>query len=329
MRHVAATLLLLALFGPLAAQPNEPPPKDSPDAPPDQRVPETPEDLLGKVFLGLNTGAHVAPIKVMRFTPDGHKLLTAQGGEVRVWDVATGHPEQVWRLPSGIVCLTISADGHTAAATGSAQLQADGKTRNAPIWLLALKKTGLAHGAGGDRPPPAPVPEVIRWPGPDAGITQTVTALAISPDGTRLAWGAGYQAHVYDLKAKVVTHTLQPAAARRGSVVRLAFGKDGNRLLVGLNGAGAPACLVWDVRPPASPGPKAAVPAAPLFTLGNTDDPWAAWSADNKHFAVLHPGSAFDAARHNVSLFAADGKLQRDFDRKSIDAELSGGEGRW
>jgi WD40 repeat protein len=301
-------LLLLALPGRLPAQPTEGPPQEKEPA-------ETVEELHGKVALALNTGGHTEPIHVMKFTPDGEKLVTARGFEVRVWDVDTGRQVYVWRLPGGVGCLAVSPDGKTVAAAGATQVQADGKTRSAPVWLLPLK-------AG---PAPGPLPEVIRFPWPGKGTVTGVTALAFSPDGTRLAWGAGYQAHVYDLKAKVVTHVIQPPAdRRRGFVVRTVFSKDGNHLLTAQWKwlLAAPVCQVWDVRPPAQPGAKEEHPAAPLLVLAGSDEPWAAWSADNAHFAMLRAHY-----RHGLVVWSADGKIQRVFDPKLLEAEA--GAGSW
>jgi WD40 repeat protein len=108
-------------------------------------------ELRGKVSLGLNTGGHTEPIYQMQFTPDGKKLVTARGAEVRVWDVATGKQEQVWRLPGGNGLLAVSPDGKTVATAGPIQ----GQTGNVAIWLLPLNTAKLS---------PEPVPEVIRLP---------------------------------------------------------------------------------------------------------------------------------------------------------------------
>jgi WD40 repeat protein len=120
-----------------------------------------------------------------------------------------------------------------------------------------------------------------------------------------------------------VTHAIGPATEelRRGArppVQRVVFSKDGNRLLVGEGHGVTPAYQVWDVRPPATPGPKPVEPAAPLFSLEGSEEPWAAWSADNEHFAVLQAGWA-----HGLVIWSADGKTQRRvFDKKLLEAEF-------
>jgi WD40 repeat protein len=307
MRHALVVLMLLVLPGWLLAQParegaggNETPESKEPQ--------ETAVDLHGKVSLSMNTGGHALPISRMVFTADGKRLVTSRDFEVHVWNVHTGAHEQVWRLPSWVGALAASAD--RVAAAGSATLQADGKTRSAPIWLLPLKADGKTGGAGGNKPAPEPTAEVIRKPG-GADIVNQVRALAFSPDGTRLAWGDGNQAHVYDLKAKAVTVGIEPAGPqRRGKVASLLFIKDGTQLLVGLSDvpASAAACQVWDV----GPGAK---PEKPLFSLESSDGPVVAWSADNKHFALLHTGGL---ETHGISVCGPKGKLQRKFDHQLL-----------
>src|SRR5262249_28148603 len=153
---------------------------------------------------------------------------------------------QVWRLPGGSGRLAVSPDGKTVATAGTAE----GRKGNVAVWLLPLKKGK-----------PEPAPEVVRLPLPANFETHSITALAFSPDSARLACGEGYWVHVYDRRAKAVTHSIQPPArGQRQShttVARLQFSKDGSRLLVGLTdiyglGFGP---QVWDVRRPAQPGP--------------------------------------------------------------------------
>jgi WD40 repeat protein len=315
MHRGLAVLILLVLPLWLLAQP----PKEGTEAtgtPEVKEAPDTAEDLGGKVSLGLNTGGHAAPINQMTFTPDGKWLITERGFEVQVWNVQTGAQERVWRLPTYLRSLAVSADW--VAAAGNPPPPADGgqgPRGPTPIWLLPLPAEQAPAGKGGAKPPAERAPEVISKPWPDAGIANSVWALAFSPDGTRLAFGDGNRAHVYDLKAKVVTHTLQPTGPqRRGKVHSLSFSKDGTRLLVGLSGAPAPACQVWDVQPPKEPGPTAIEPSKPLG-LESSDEETVAWSADNKRFAILHGGGE---ETHGISVCAADGKLQRKFDHKLL-----------
>jgi WD40 repeat protein len=303
MRYRLAALLLLALPGVLVAQPDkEPPPGEKP--PPEK----TPEDLPPKdVALALNTGGHTEPIYQMRFTPDGKRLVTARGSEVRVWDVDTGRQEQVWRLPGGNGRLAVSPDGKTVATAGPVQ----GRKDNAAVWLLPLKPPRPPQGKPGARPAAEPAPEVIRLPLPANFETHSITALAFSPDSSRLACGEGYWVHVYDRRAKAITHSIQPQS--RGQrhphtmVERLQFSKDGNRLLVALGdiyglGFGP---QVWDVRRPARPGPGPEQPPEPLFSLKDAHEPWAAWSADDETFAVLRAGW-----QHDLVLWSKEGTPQ-------------------
>jgi WD40 repeat protein len=307
MRHRVAALLLLVLPGVLLAQPGKEP------APGEKPAPEkTPEDLPAKdVALALNTGGHTEPIYQMRFTPDGKRLVTARGAEVRVWDVATGRQEQVWRLPGGNGRLAVSPDGKTVATAATIQ----GRKGNVAVWLLPLNPARPAQGKAGANPPPGPAPEVIRLPLPANFETHSISALAFSPDSSRLACGEGYWVHVYDRKAKAVTHSVQPQShgqrQSHTSVERLQFSKDGNRLLVALAdiyglGYGP---QVWDVHRPAQPGPGPEQPAKPLFSLEGSREPWVAWSADNDSFAVLRAGWQHDLVLWSGGWFA-DGTPQ-------------------
>jgi WD40 repeat protein len=297
MRRGLAALLLLAVAGPLLAQPKDEPPAE-------KEPPDAVEDLQGKVSLALNTGGHTFPIQRMTFTPDGKRLVTARGLEVRSWDVATGQPQRVWRLPKWVGHLAVSPDGKTVAAGGGLQVRADGKTRDAALWLLDLD-TGDAR--------------VLR-----PGIGIEVTALAFSPDGSRLAWGDGPWANVYDLKAKTKTHVIPPPPKVQGtSVARLLWSKDGNQLLTALYAppAGTPAAQVWDVRPPAQAGPAVRL-KAPLFALDRSDDIWVARTADDSRFATLRAEH-----KHGVTVYAADGKQELVFDKGQLEAQL--GPGGW
>jgi WD40 repeat protein len=172
------------------------------------------------------------------------------------------------------------------------------------IWLLPLTtgKRSLE-----------PAPEVIRLPLPANFETHSISALAFSPDGSRLAVGEGYWVHAYDLKAKVVTNSIQPASVPlrnpATTIVRLQFSKAGNRLLVGMgnsyDASGGYGPQVWDVRRPAHPGPGPEQPAAPLVSLKDSREPFVAWSADNEQFAVLRAGW-----QHDLLVWSADGTQQ-------------------
>jgi WD40 repeat protein len=285
-------LLLLLTGVARAADPQDPAKENEP--PPAKTV----EDLQGKVSLGLNTGGHTAPITVMAFTPDGSKLITARGGEVMVWDVATGAREHVWRLPTGVIALAPFPKLDKLVAGGGAQLQADGKTRDAPLWLLDLK-TGEA--------------ETVR-----PHINSNITSLAVSPDGARLAWANGTTATVYDRATKTRTHVIAHGQAVR----QVAFIDGGKRLLTaedpGDRNYGC-TCLVWDLP---APKPKETVkPFAPVITLWDSEDHWVTWSPSTKRFALLRAGG-----KHGLLFWSAGGTHpEQSYEAQELDPIFGAG----
>jgi WD40 repeat protein len=286
-------VLLLFLTGPArAADPPDPARENEP--PPAKTV----EELQGKVSLGLNTGGHTAPIYVMTFTPDGSKLITARGGEVMVWDVNTGARERVWRLPTSVIAMVAFPKLDKVVAGGGAQVQADGKTRDAPLWLLDLK-TGEA--------------ETVR-----PRINSNITSLAVSPDGSRLAWANGTTATVYDRATKTRTHVIAHGQAVR----QVAFIEGGKRLLTaedpGDRNYGC-TCLVWDLP---APKPKETVkPFAPVITLWNSEDHWVTWSPSTKRFALLHGGG-----KHGLMVWSAGGRNpEQSHEAQELDPIFGGG----
>jgi hypothetical protein len=326
---LCAALLLLALPGPLPAQTEEPK---------DNETPETMQELKGKVSLALNTGGHADPIGVMTFTPDGKKLITARASEVIVWNVATGERERVWRLPTAVGCLAVAPNSKTVAAAGGLDT---GKTRTAPVWMLPLPAADKNEGGEAGDKDKAEMGKVhpLHLKIPDA-----VSTLAFAPKGNRLAWGTGATAAVYDLKAKTTTHVINHP---KGNVERLIFSKDGNQLLVALSHVGgataqrpppmmgrfarrgfkfeppppvdAPPCEVWDVSLPAKPGPQPATPTRSLYALDKCDGPAMAWSADNKHFALLR------GPQRGLRLWAGNDRKEKDVDGKVLLAEFQTG----
>jgi WD40 repeat protein len=63
---------------------------------------------------------HDGPIQAVAFSPDGTRVASAdQGGNIRFWDVSTGHQRLALVGRQGRVdCLTFSPGGETLASAG-------------------------------------------------------------------------------------------------------------------------------------------------------------------------------------------------------------------
>jgi WD40 repeat protein len=83
---------------------------------------------------------------------------------------------------------------------------------------------------------------------PLKGVDSNVSALAFSPDGTRLA-AAGLTVHVWD---PVTAHDLLTLRDVPGAVQRMQFSPDGRRLIAIVGPNGKFAVKTWDAMPRAA-----------------------------------------------------------------------------
>ncbi|MDG9710748.1 nSTAND1 domain-containing NTPase [Streptomyces sp. DH10] len=206
----------------------------------------------------------------LSFSPDGRTLAvadtTSSGGSLRlrvtVWDVRT-HTVRTSFTTSGaadrpVSALALGSDGHTllavrSAGDGEAAEVWDTRTHRVSRTLRGLFGQGVAVRPDGrllvgsaDQYADVPSGKVTGWALADG---REVTALAFSPDGTRLAVG-DTTGHVTlwdgDLRhtTGVLTGTADTAPSSRTEAVgALAFSSDGGTLAVG--GAGGTLRL-WD-----------------------------------------------------------------------------------
>ncbi len=175
---------------------------------------------------------HALDLFVMRFFPDGEKLLTTGfDGEVRIWDSRIDNDKSFGRelavLPDtsmyGVV--DISSDGQwilTAGRGSSARREKTAGQKEAKYEAQAQlwnTKDVLAS----RRPmPKLTLDNVHRF---------RVTTVAISPDNTRLLTG-DREGRIVLWDAKTGKVVGQPRNAHSGEVVKSVFlGKDGSRLL--------------------------------------------------------------------------------------------------
>jgi WD40 repeat protein len=153
MRYFALPLFLLALPATLLAQV----PKEKP-------------------ILILDPGGHTQEVAKVVFTPDNKQLISVAANKtIRIWDVDSGEQLRVLCPPSGpgiagsLTVAALSPNGQTLAVGTRGYW--DGNQRQAPIYLINLDKGTMQ--------------QVLR------GHTDTISSLAYSKDGERLASGGG------------------------------------------------------------------------------------------------------------------------------------------
>ncbi len=146
------------------------------------------------------------PVVHFAFSPDGHRLA-AGGAEntVKVWDLATGQAiHTLWGHTEPVLHVAFSPDGR--------RLVSAGRERVVKVWHLRDAERGVST-------PP--------WTLSD--FSTSVWAMALSPDGSRLAVGgpkADGNVRVYDM----ITGKLLDTLMGDFRVVSVAFSPDGRRL---------------------------------------------------------------------------------------------------
>jgi WD40 repeat protein len=261
-------------------------------------------------FVRLRGGSELG-LQAAAFSPDCRRVVTRDDKTVCVWSVDTGHRLLVLSERTGVFpfhpgqisCLAFSPNGQDILAAGL-----EGGT--ARLWNAASGQQNLTI----------------------AG-SNFISAVAFSPDGTRVATANGY-----DVAVRVATHgqqVLSFAASRpegpdlpyyaRHSVRRLAFLGDGKRIAtIGGTPGVCGNCKVWD----AFTGKQSAafdwigcdsIAVSPdgrtMATAGNGDD-LKLWNAqDGKLIASLKGASRAD----EVFAFSPDGqRVITDSDNQTL-----------
>lgn len=204
---------------------------------------------------------HTGVVNGVAFSPDGMLLASSQrdstGGSVRLWHVATGKPaydledyntavETLAFSPNGRILATGAQNGGVrlwGVATGKPIHRAGGHQRT--IFSAALSADGRLVATGsGDR-------TLRLWDArtgkeswqTEKGADDWINAVAISPDGKRLAAGGGaiwlfdIANHEKALELRQLEHSV--------AFNSLAFFPEGNKLISA--GRRDKTCRVWDV----------------------------------------------------------------------------------
>jgi WD40 repeat protein len=169
------------------------------------------EAQTGKVVRTL-TG-HEGPVSRAAFSADGQRVVTASGTDqtARIWDVQTGRTLTTLR---DVTTAALSPDGKRAVTTSS-----DKKAR---VWDLGTGK-------------------VLRvFDGHDTdSIFASLSSVAFSPDGRRVASGGSGQIFVWDAETAAVIASLPVDS----SALDVSFSPDGRRIACGCNYS----ANIWDV----------------------------------------------------------------------------------
>eukprot|EP01061_Rhynchopus_euleeides_P002102 TRINITY_DN11603_c1_g1_i1.p1 TRINITY_DN11603_c1_g1~~TRINITY_DN11603_c1_g1_i1.p1 ORF type:complete len:489 (+),score=74.46 TRINITY_DN11603_c1_g1_i1:47-1513(+) len=158
-------------------------------------------------------------VGALYYTPDGSRIIhgcAGNGGDVHVWDVATGMSLRVITHTSNVLAVAVSPDGlYLATATSSKAIV---------IYSLIDYSTLHTISSGGD-----------------------VSSLSFARDGSSLAAvGAFFKINIYSVASGSTRISYTPDSLEMGEVV---FMHNSNRFLTASNGPHASHLLLWDAPP--------------------------------------------------------------------------------
>ncbi len=186
---------------------------------------------------------HASFVRAVAFSPDGQRLATAGSNDntARLWDVSAADPAAAPIVLQGhvgsVLAVAFSPDGHWLA-TVSGDLFGSSIDNTARLWDLSAAD-------------PTAAPIVLY------GHAASVTAVAFSPDGQRLATASDDRsARLWDLSAAAPAQVPLVLTGHELGVSAVAFSPDGRWLATGSRDGSA---RLWDV--------SAADPAADPIVL--------------------------------------------------------------
>jgi WD40 repeat protein len=168
----------------------------------------------GKALFSFRGSARPDSLLHLEFSPDGRWLAAGSADNTaKIWDVTTG--DEVYTLPGHtdlIINVTFTPDGR--------RLISASRSREVKVWDLPPGEPGGSVPGGRSLTP--------RWTLREF-FSNSVWAMALSPDGSRLAIGgpsADGNVRIYDLTDGSLVHTL------RGDprIISLMFSHDGRRV---------------------------------------------------------------------------------------------------
>ena len=225
---------------------------------------QAPPELVA--ILGKHAGYSRNPASIVAASPDGRWLLGAEGAELRLWDTAELSKPPARFQPHGprLHAAVFSPDGKRLATAGAGDDAGDDSVRmwdpasrkrlltfdkhQAAVTRLAFRRDGTRiASAGGDGFIRVWDPATGAESGSLASGPDPVQAIAFSPDGQTLFWGAGNHVRWVRVQEGSMVASKSAALDTPGAARILSFAPDGKTFLCG-GSQGTVLVCTWDGR---------------------------------------------------------------------------------